>query len=101
MIIKWRCPKCGIGPKECKGKARENCKASHGCSGFICECPVDAEAHGTTHADPCTDAACYHCGWAGTFPIPPRGIKKWEREALAAGWTPPAGWQAGIKGAGA
>jgi len=60
------------------------------CMGLICECPegdID-DAHGTL-VEPCKNAACYHCGWGGSFPAPTKGLQAWERRAMAAGWTPP------------
>jgi len=67
----------------------------------LCDCDDDTSAtHGETHADPCPNAHCYHCGWQGKFPRPPRNMKPWEKTALAAGWTPPAGWEEAMKDSG-
>jgi len=89
--IIWACPKC-------KAQANEHGKGScegrdYFCLGFICECEGDQEPdHGGTYSNPCPNANCYHCGWGGKFPKPPGKILPWEKKALEAGWTPPAGW---------
>ena len=96
-VIKWACPKCGA-PAGGHGKGGgDRCNESSGreCQGFLCECDCDTDdGHGESHADPCHCASCYHCGWGGTFPPPLKGILPWEKKALAAGWTPPARWEA-------
>jgi hypothetical protein len=98
--VTWTCPKCGLDQDGCKkgSKERSVCGSPggfDGCSGFICECtvPGNEEAdHGMTYGMPCQDAHCYHCGWQGVFPKPPKKPKDWEKKALAAGWQPPKGW---------
>lgn len=97
--MKWACPKCGAEPdKHGKGAC---CAASVGpcCDGFLCDCDDEGATpdHGETHAHPCPSAKCYHCGWEGRFPRPPRNMKPWEKTALAAGWAPPAGWEEALK----
>ena len=96
---RWACPKCGATDTEHgKGGAGECVRPDgHGrCGGFLCRCEGEgAAAHGTTVADPCPNARCYHCKWGGTFPVPPKRAAPWEKNALAAGWTPPRGWRAG------
>lgn len=97
--MKWACPKCGAEPdKHGKGAC---CAASVGpcCDGFLCDCDDDGTTpdHGETHAHPCPSAKCYHCGWEGKFPRPSRNMKAWEKAALAAGWTPPSGWEEALK----
>lgn len=65
--------------------------------GFICDCPTTtSDEHGSTMAERCPEANCYHCGWSGTFPPTPKGLVPWEKKALEAGWTPPAGRLEGI-----
>lgn len=92
---KWACPKCGADANKHGKGGGEKCKDRFGtmreCSGFICECDdeMNMDDHGESFATPCTNAVCYHCGWEGTFPIPPKGLEPWEKKALAAGWAPP------------
>ena len=103
MAMKWACPKCGAEPNKHGDGGDTNCKSQnrHSCEGFLCDCDGDtSKEHGETHADPCHTAACYHCGWSGTFPRPLRNMKPWEKTALAAGWTPPAGWEDALKDSG-
>lgn len=92
MNIPWACPKCGA-PANNHGKGnRERCRARglSDCPGFLCECDGDTDDHhGEQYADPCPEAKCHHCGWSGTFPMPPKKAAPWEKKALAAGWTPP------------
>lgn len=94
----WACPRCtatnrhhGIG--ECKGHKAD-------CSGLCCLCDEaresDDEPHGQHRLNPCYEAQCYHCGWAGQLPVPGQTVvdlPDWAKEALAAGWTPPVGWK--------
>jgi hypothetical protein len=97
-MLEFRCPKCGAPPhKHGKGgaeKCQERTVASD-CEGLICECDSEDEPcsgeddHGTSFANPCRNANCYHCGWGGTIPAKPKGLEAWEKKALAAGWTPP------------
>jgi hypothetical protein len=91
LKVRWACPNCGAGAnKHGRGKT-DVCDRSLTCSGLICECDGDvANDHGTTFADPCTEANCYHCGWGGTLPQKPKNVTPWEERALKAGWTPPA-----------
>lgn len=93
--IKWACPKCGATPD---AHGRGPCETRYGeCLGFLCECACDtADDHGEHADDPCASAACYHCGWAGTFPVPavdPKKLKGWAKQAWTAGWRPPLGWR--------
>jgi len=88
--LKWACPKCGAeahkhGKKDCLSRGLGDCE------GLICECDDDGGGpqHGQVFNDPCPNANCYHCGWGGTLPIKPKGLQKWEKQALEAGWTPP------------
>ena len=86
---KWQCPKCGATENQC---GRGVCKIhSPPCAGLLCECPNEepSKEHGESFADRCTDAICYHCGWAGQMPPTPKGIAPWEKKALEAGWKPP------------
>lgn len=89
ILIPFVCPQCGAVPN---GHGKGHCQSlGGGCLGFICECEVEnGDDHGQTFADPCTEARCFHCKWAGTFPIPPKGLTSWEKKALDAGWAPPA-----------
>lgn len=94
MKIKWECPRCGAGPN---GHGKGGYEKCHGvgsgqsnCQGFLCECDGDdTEEHGQTFKDVCENASCYHCGWAGAFPVKPKKLQAWEKKALEAGWTPP------------
>jgi len=94
MKFEWKCPKCGA-PAHGHGKGGlDKCDYEDPaglCEGFICECMIDDndECHGMTLENPCPEANCYHCGWGGTFPVPPKGLQAWEKKALAAGWTMP------------
>lgn len=95
--VKWRCPKCGADANEHGKGGAEKCQDRFAgdkyCQGFLCECDQDTEAnHGLVFSDRCPSAHCYHCGWSGTFPQPLNAITPWEKKALEAGWTPPAGW---------
>ena len=105
MKVKWACPKCGAGPnRHGKGGASACAEVGLGfsswtaCHGFLCECTAETEKnHGTSQDDPCSAAACYHCGWSGTFPLPPFQLKGWAKTAWDEGWRPPAGWQPKVK----
>jgi hypothetical protein len=92
--VEWCCPKCGAdADKHGKGTCNHMLGTDYTeCQGFICECDdeYDGEDHGTTFADPCHNANCYHCGWGGVFPPKPKGLQAWEKKALDVGWTPPA-----------
>jgi len=95
--IKWACPKCGAEPgKHGKGgdsKCEYTQGGGGGCCGFLCECDGDdTPEHGSSYADPCGNAVCYHCGWYGVFPKLPGKLPAWAKKALAEGWTPPDGW---------
>lgn len=92
--IPWRCPVCNA-PANAHGKmATAICDRGSSCMGLICECEFDTEkGHGESIDDRCQNAACYHCGWGGTFPPPPIKLKGWEKKAWDAGWRPPPGWQ--------
>lgn len=88
----FRCPKCDAAP-DVHGKGRCASRSSE-CGGFLCECDdefpeSELVEHGTVFSNPCTRANCYHCGWAGTVPVRPKGMQAWERKALEAGWTMP------------
>ena len=92
--IEWRCPKCGADANQHGKGGKEKCQERHSghesCNGFLCECDGDTgDHHGESFADPCIEARCHHCGWAGTFPEKPKGLQAWEKKALDAGWTPP------------
>jgi hypothetical protein len=93
VSVTWACPECGAtANKHGSGECRS---PGSGCSGFVCDCDADVEGfddpeHGTTLEKPCECAACYHCGWGGTFPVTPKGLAPWEKQALKAGWAPPA-----------
>ena len=89
LKFKWECPKCGAKPNTHGNGGKKSCQYDgHGvCNGFLCECTGDADMH--SYAAPCPDANCYHCGWGGTFPVPPKSALPWEKKALEAGWTPP------------
>jgi hypothetical protein len=93
MKYDWKCPKCKVGANDCGTKPTSMCDGKAGeaqCMGFICECEHETDAdHGTTLRDPCRNANCYHCGWGGTYPKQPKGLKAWEKKALEAGWTMP------------
>lgn len=102
---KWACPKCGAKANAHGKGGIDACKDRYAspseCNGFLCECDVETEeTHGETYADPCPYARCHHCGWEGKFPRPPRSMKPWEKTALAAGWTPPVGWEEAVKDSG-
>ena len=88
----WRCPKCRTTVELCGDphKAIHAHPRDSMCGGFICECDDEGGTqHGEVLSDPCTEAHCYHCGWIGTFPAPPKGMQAWEKKAFEAGWTPP------------
>jgi len=62
--------------------------------GLICECEGEiGKKHGEDPNDPCHDARCHHCGWAGTMPATTPKLKGWAKTAWDAGWRPPKGWQ--------
>lgn len=97
--MEWKCPKCGADPDGhgTKGPAKKVCR-DRNCMGFICECDPDVSTsgdadHGQTLAKACKGANCHCCGWGGTFPKLPGKMPAWAKTALAAGWTPPEGWQ--------
>lgn len=97
-IFKFACPECDAEPGS-HGRYGCDCPEPDGsCPGVICECEesdvpeCNDPDHGMTMANSCTNAVCYHCGWCGFLPVRPL---PWQRKALAAGWTPPAGWEAG------
>lgn len=90
LTYEWKCPKCQAPANTCgkDGKRQQFHHRGEECLGFICECAGDtAPEHGTVLSDPCEEANCYHCGWGGTFPSPPKGLQAWEKKALAAGWS--------------
>jgi hypothetical protein len=94
--VKWACPKCGADAGKHGAGGQDKCRDSASpvgfCAGFLCECDTEEseeDAHGSFE-NPCFCAACYHCGWAGTFPTKPKGLQAWEKKALEAGWSPPA-----------
>ncbi len=96
LTFEWKCPKCEARPNRC-GKG--DCEYGIGrCTGFTCEClaesddggaSADEKDHGMTLDAPCRFAICDHCGWGGTFPVPPPRLQAWEKKALEAGWSPP------------
>lgn len=96
-MIEFKCPKCGAPPHQHGSGGDDKCiaRASGGCEGLICDCdpeylPASNDPdHGTSFANPCTEANCYHCGWGGTVPRKPKGLQAWEKKALDAGWSPP------------
>lgn len=94
MKIEWKCPACGAhAGKHGKG-GKDKCEDRHAtdgspCQGFICECVSEEDDHGETFTTVCPDANCYHCGWAGSFPVKPKKLAPWEKKALEAGWAPP------------
>lgn len=97
QAIPWKCPQCKVDHEGCDFLSEEvkaKCAAHHGCMGFICECVDDGENpdHGQHLGDPCPDARCYHCGWAGTFPQIPKKMPTWAKKAMEQGWRPPVGW---------
>lgn len=96
LKVEWNCPRCGAKPNECgrpEKAERGVCGGKH-CMGFLCNCDGDTPPeHGETYDHPCTEAGCGHCGWGGTFPKMPGKWPTWTKKALAAGWTPPEGWQ--------
>lgn len=98
--FKWECPQCGaVAGKHGNGGKSKCISTTAGCDGLICECdPRDlgndysAKDHGVSHSNPCQNASCYHCGWGGRLPPVPKKMQPWEKKAMDAGWTPPAGW---------
>jgi hypothetical protein len=101
MKFKWECPKCGAPANGCGTKSLE-CRnhGRHQCSGLICECDGETgPTHGEALNDPCEEARCYHCGWVGTHPVPPKGLQAWEKKAIAAGWAMPLARVDELKGA--
>jgi hypothetical protein len=91
--IKWECPKCHAQANAHGKGGRDECagRGALSCPGFICECEDEgSEDHGTSFANQCPEARCYHCNWSGTFPAKPKGLLPWEKKALTAGWTMPA-----------
>ena len=95
--VAWKCPRCGATYDDHGKGGYERCQYTEGrsgsCNGFLCECEGDGGATHGKYAAPCLTANCYHCGWGGTFPPPPKKALPWEKKALAAGWTPPKGWR--------
>ena len=90
MSVAWNCLECGAEPHKHGKGGKDACKARAGlCDGFTCECDDDDIEHGTSLANPCLNAVCSHCGWAGTFPVMPKKLLAWEKKALVAGWVPP------------
>lgn len=102
MKIEWKCPKCDA-PHNKHGKGgKEQCHdvnsrtTAMGCQGFYCDCDFDFDCfddetdHGMSFDKMCSNAVCDHCGWGGAFPVKPKGVAKWEKQALEAGWDPPA-----------
>lgn len=102
----WRCPRCRAinnhhGDGECRNTA---VGAASLCDGLVCECwewDPDRELraqlsdHGTSLANRCENAVCYHCGWNGELPklpFDPTKLKGWAKKAYDAGWRPPDGW---------
>ena len=68
----WRCPNCGAGAGENHGglgvsiHLEEVCKERMGsCEGMICDCDNEGGPEHGTASDPCSNAFCTHCGWAG------------------------------------
>lgn len=98
--IKWACPSCGATASKHGKGGKSACIAGNqlGCDGFLCECDDvcgSAKGHGESHDNPCVNAVCYHCGWAGVFPVPlfdPKKLKGWAKKAYEAGWKPPSDW---------
>ncbi len=69
---KWACPECGMDHTgKHKRTLQKSCQAARKeCGGFVCECEdATAKGHGDTLEDPCPYAVCYHCDWAGQFPL--------------------------------
>lgn len=99
--IPWACPKCGAKANKHGRGGIDVCQSMTRimCGGFLCACldhdieGTDTPTHGESYADPCRFARCEHCGWGGTFPKPPSKWPPWTKKALAAGWSPPPGWQ--------
>lgn len=93
MKIEWKCPKCGAIPNEHGKGGSAKCQSPHQacCEGFLCDCgePGDDPEHGDTLANPCPEAYCHHCGWGGSFPVKPKGLLAWEKNAIEAGWAMP------------
>jgi hypothetical protein len=99
LKFEWKCPKCSAPANNHGEGGRERCddrmSRSGPCFGFLCECIDNGRCestglnHGEVLSDPCKEAHCFHCGWVGTFPKPPKKAQDWEKKALAAGWAPP------------
>lgn len=99
-LIPFVCPRCKAKPNA-HGTVGRYAKSEHSwrredyCEGVLCECEFDTgDGHGESFADPCQNAYCHCCGWGGRLPTMPRKALPWEKKALEAGWTPPAGWDA-------
>lgn len=71
--VVWACPECGAtalkhgvgGARECLDPTQEG-----KCGGFLCDCITpesDLDNHGTEE-NPCYNADCSHCGYAGSLP---------------------------------
>ena len=109
----WKCPKCTAPPNDHGRGGADLCKSrgsSSYCEGFLCGCndvlldgdfateertSITADDYGNTLDNPCRNATCHHCGWAGTFPVGavnPDKLRGWAKTAWANGWRPPAGW---------
>lgn len=93
----WACPNCGINHTGEYEGIKTPCErqSADGCAGFLCECDSvdqDTPLHGYTPATACLHAVCHHCLWGGVWPPQPVKTLPWEKEALAAGWKPPAYW---------
>ena len=91
----WKCPKCGATLDKCgRGTCNRAGYSTSKCMGLICECDETEEHgdhHGETQDDPCKDAYCDHCGWAGRMPpkaprkkpeLNPAGVKRLKEELL-------------------
>ena len=83
--VKWKCPECGALAHKCgKGKCIGVELYDGSCQGMICECEdshsYDDQNHGESLDNPCFNAACYHCGWDGSFPV--SKVKKEKREKV-------------------
>lgn len=65
--MSWKCPDCSA-PANKHGKGDCAQPGGGSCSGLICDCDQESgTAHGTAK-EPCPNARCYHCEWAGEFP---------------------------------
>ena len=65
----WKCPDCSApANKHGKGECALGVAKTGMCSGMICDCDQDTDKIHGTAKEPCPNARCYHCGWAGEFP---------------------------------